>query len=114
MASPAPVATINDAMSDVDTDYGSEFSPEEEQLVERLISGQIAIEDNPIVNQFESHNGQQTLHVPRILGREQRSPLFEAARAAEELAQQLSHSVENRQQYPDCGFPLPSSISSSD
>jgi exonuclease V len=105
MASPAPVAIVEGAMSDGDTDYGSDFSPEEAQIVERLIAGQVAIEDNPIVNEVEYHGAERTLRLPHILGREQKSPLFEAARAAEEVAQHISNSVKSNEHYPDCKFP---------
>lgn len=105
MASPATVAIIKDDMSDGDTDYGSDFSPEEAEIVERLLSAQTAIEDNPIVNEVEYHGAEQTLRIPRILGREQQSPLFQAARAAEGVAQQIVHSVKGSEHYPDCKFP---------
>jgi exonuclease V len=100
MASPAQVASI---FGDSDTDYGSDFSPEEERIVEQLLSGQkVEIEDNPIVAGIEQHGTQQSLRVPRALGRKQASPLFEAARAAEKVAEQISQSVKRSDSYPDC------------
>jgi exonuclease V len=106
MASPAPATDLAGVVNNDDSDYGSDFSPEEEQIVERLLSAQIVvqIEDNPIVTQVENHDAKQSLRLPRILGREQRSLIFEAARAAEKVAQQISDSVTNGEHYPDCEF----------
>jgi len=89
--------------SDNDTDYGSEFSPEVEQIVEQLLAGKTDIEDNPIASQFERNDAPQTLRVPRVFGRGQMSLLYEAASAAEGVAAQLNQAV----QYPDCRFSLP-------
>lgn len=105
MASPALDTPLEDPTNDGDTDYGSEFSPEEVQIVARLISGTIEIEDNPIVSEIEHNDPQQALRIPRILGREQRSPLFEAARAAERVAEKIAESVSTGQHYPDCKSP---------
>lgn len=97
-ATPKPV-------QDDDSDYGSDFSPEEAQIAESLLSPKaVDIEDNPIVNDLEHHGPPSTLHVPRIFGREQRSPLFQAARAAERVAEKLSDSVAMGQHYPCCEF----------
>lgn len=99
MASSAGSAIDNDG----DTDYGSDFSPEEDQIVQRLLSGQAEKEDNPIVNdiEFEYHGINRSLRVPRVFGREERSALFEAARAAEQVADQISKSLKTTG-YPDC------------
>ncbi|TVY15279.1 Exonuclease V [Lachnellula arida] len=103
MASPAITpdietsATINDAESD----YGSDFSPEQEQIVEALLSQQQVADDNPILNDIEDEP-RQALRLPRVVGREERSPLFQAARAAEEVAKQISKSIKTRE-YPDLG-----------
>jgi len=87
---------------DPDTDYGSDFSPEEDLIIQRLLSGKIDIEDNPIVNDIEHHDAPKTIRVPRVYGREQRSPLFEAARAAENVAGRISNSIKTADNYPDC------------
>lgn len=89
-------------MNDGDSDYGSDFSPEEEQIVTALLSAQLpaAEDDNPIVNEIEHHDPQRTLRLPRVLGREERSPLFQAARAAEAIADQISKTVASGK-YPD-------------
>ena len=106
MASPATYDPVDVMTNDGESDYGSDFSPEEEQIVSRLLSGQqIEIEDNPIVTDIEHHDSAQTLRVPRVFGREQRSPLFEAARAAEEVAEQISKFVKTGNFYPDCKSP---------
>ncbi|KAG9247654.1 exonuclease V a 5' deoxyribonuclease-domain-containing protein [Calycina marina] len=99
MASIADTSGVLDIVNDEgnETDYGSEFSPEEEQIVERLLSGKIEIEDNPIASQSEHNDAQQSLRMPRVLGRGHRSALYEAASAAERIASQISHDA----QYPD-------------
>lgn len=103
MASPATL-TIDPDTEDIDTDYGSDFSlPDEELIVEKSLRTP-AIEDNPIVNSIEYHDTRPTLRLPRVFGREERSPLFQAARAAEQVAEQIRQSVTGRAQegYPDC------------
>lgn len=104
MASPATLTTATD-IEDIDTDYGSDFSwPEEELLVKRIPATE---EDNPIVNDLEQYDTRQTLRVPRVFGREERSPLFQAARAAEQVAEQISQSVDRVQEgYPDCEYNM--------
>jgi exonuclease V len=107
MASPAIEPQLGTLMNDSESDYGSDFSPEEEQIVSRLLSGQqIEIEDNPIVSNVEHNEPAQTLRVPRVFGREQKFALFEAVRAAEEVAKQISKSVKTSNYYPDCKSPL--------
>jgi exonuclease V len=102
MDSSAAHETIEESMNDDDTDYGSDFSPEEERILAQLLSGQqqADIEDNPIATEAVNGDG-QALRLPRVLGRESRSPLLQAVVAAEELAQQISNSVKNGH-YPDC------------
>lgn len=110
MASPATPENIlapKRAIENDDSDYGSDFSPEEEQIVERLISGQPveAVEDNPIVNELEEHGSSASIRLPRILGREQQSPLYKAAVDAERIARDINNSAQNGE-YPDCEFSL--------
>ncbi|KAH7312988.1 exonuclease V a 5' deoxyribonuclease-domain-containing protein [Rhexocercosporidium sp. MPI-PUGE-AT-0058] len=100
MASPATTITGPPNDIDSDTDYGSDFSPEQEQIVERLIAGKHIEEDNPIINEIEHHDPRQTLRLPRIFGREEGSPLFQAARAAERVAEQITESVKGGE-HPD-------------
>lgn len=103
MANIAVNATVVDG-----SDYGSDFTPEEDEILQRLASGQpvaiAEIEDNPIVNSVEYHEPSQTLRVPRVFGREERSPLYQAARAAEQVAEQISNSVKS-DSYPRCKLP---------
>jgi exonuclease V len=99
---------IQTLLDDGESDYGSDFTPEEEQIVGQLLSARNATEDNPIVNDIEHHESNHTLRLPRILGREEMSPLLQAARAAEKVAQQLSESVKGNEGYPDCKFSFPS------
>ena len=102
MASSAQDDAVGISINDVESDYGSDFSPEEEQIVARLLSGQqIDIEDNPIVTNIQHNDTTQTLHIP-LFGAKQKSPLFEAARAAEEVAGQISKSFKRGGYYPDC------------
>ncbi len=62
---------ITPSLDDNDSDYGSDFSPEEEQIVQSLLSD---IEDNLIVSGIERNDTEPVLHIPRILGRDERSP----------------------------------------
>lgn len=104
MASPATTSVTNPSTSvdiDADSDYGSDFSPEQDYIVARLLSGKNIEDDNPIVNEIEHHDARQTLRLPRVFGREERSPLFQAARAAEKIAEQIAQSVKCGE-YPDC------------
>ncbi|CZR62128.1 uncharacterized protein PAC_12025 [Phialocephala subalpina] len=121
MASPSTLSSPSEPMNldnDDDTDYGSDFSAGEEEIVSRLLSGQpIVEEDNPITNpptteleieiELEFHDALQTLRLPKILGEEYWAPrpLFEAARAAEQVAEQLgnvaSRSPPREDRYPD-------------
>ena len=102
MPSPAIDNQVAVLPHEVDSDYGSDFSPEEEQIVSQLLSAQpIDVEDNPIVTALEQNDAQQTLRVPLVFGREQRSPLFQAARAAEGIAEHIAKSVNNKDYSPD-------------
>lgn len=103
MASSASETQVRISINDGDSDYGSDFSPEEEQILAQLLSGkQVDIEDNPIVNDIEHNDAQQTLRVPRISGRAQKSPLFQAARAAEEVAEHISKTSKSKGGHPIC------------
>ncbi len=102
MASPAANQPSEQSTNDGDSDYGSDFSPEEVLIVEGLLSGQQIQDDNPIVNEIGQNEPRRTLRLPRVLGREERSPLFQAARAAEQVAEQIARSVKSDEQYPDC------------
>lgn len=56
-----------------DSDYGSDFSSEDEQLINHLLTGQKRVEvikDNTIVTGLEYYEQAQTVRVPRVLGRE--------------------------------------------
>ena len=102
MASPAIDDLSAVSTYDGDSDYGSEFSPEEEEIVSQLLSVQsIDIEDNPIGDDLDQNDAQQALHVPLVFGREQKSPLCQAARAAEEIAEHITQTFKSRGYYPD-------------
>lgn len=105
MASPAIEEAFKPRPIDSDSDYGSDFSPEEVEIVEALLSPPaevVAIEDNPIVNEIEYHDAQRTLRMPRVLGRDHVSPLHQAIKDAERVAEQINAAVEMREHYPDC------------
>lgn len=108
MASQVLIAPSFESLNDDnDTDYGSDFSAGEEEIVSQLLSGAgpispaIVEEDNPITTEIEHHDTQQTLRLPRIYPAGERSPLLQAARAAEQVAEQLSRVIA-RERYPDC------------
>lgn len=104
--SPAILATstsVAGPFEDEESNYGSDFSPEEEQLVAQLLSSQSATEDfdNPITSLVEHHVPERKLRLPRVLGREERSALFQAAQAADEVAEQINKSVNGGEEHPD-------------
>jgi exonuclease V len=101
MASPAIEEATVEPLDDNDTDYGSDFSPEEEQIVQRLLSRGVE-ELNPIIPEIEQNGPQQDLRLPRVFGREARSPLSQAVRAAERVAEHINNSIESGEHYPDC------------
>ena len=76
MASPATVMLNHQTQPlDDNSDYGSEFSPEEEEIVNRmLISAErtAEIKDNPIFIGVEYHESAQTVRIPRALAQERR------------------------------------------
>ncbi|KAI9645503.1 hypothetical protein NHQ30_006243 [Ciborinia camelliae] len=106
MASPA-TEEPEQLQNIVDSDYGSDFSPEEVEIVEKLLSPvhprseATEIEDNPIVNDIKYHESERTLRPPRVVGKEQFSPLLQAIRDAERIAGQINASVAKREYYPD-------------
>ena len=72
MASPATTVLGHQAQIGNDSsDYGSEFSPEEEEIVARLLSADTerteAIEDNPNITGVEQHEPAQAVRLPRVL-----------------------------------------------
>ncbi|QSZ33678.1 hypothetical protein DSL72_005249 [Monilinia vaccinii-corymbosi] len=107
MASPAVEEVQPQPQNLADSDYGSDFSLEEFETVEKLLSpfhppGEATeIEDNPIVNDIEFPESERTLRLPRVDGKGQRSPLLQAIRAAEKVAEQINASVAKREPYPD-------------
>lgn len=102
MASPSAEGCTEDPINEEESDYGSDFTPEEEEILLDLASRkpQLDIEDNPIITEIE-HNVEQTLRIPPTLGRESMSPLFQAAKAAEEVAEQIRSAVQDGS-YSDC------------
>jgi hypothetical protein len=105
MAGPAAHAPhFND--SDNETDYGSDFSPEEQLIVEQLLaietSAVVEAEDNPITNDVEFVPLPYTGPILRVLGREVRIEKTYEERAVER--QRLE--VEFDAGYPDCESPL--------
>jgi len=68
MASPATTSSNFHAHVEGDSDYGSDFSAEEEEIVNRLLAHAEVAEDNPIVTDLEYHDPAQTVRVPRVNG----------------------------------------------
>lgn len=102
MASPASALPVQE---DNESDYGSDFTFEEEQIVTSLVSNATVDDDNPILNAVDHADLSGTLKLPRIQGREERSTRYEAARAAEVVTDQINKSVETSLQYTDCRLP---------
>ncbi|EPE31395.1 hypothetical protein GLAREA_12698 [Glarea lozoyensis ATCC 20868] len=105
MASPAIKLTRTyQPLDDAESDYGSDFSPEEELIVSQLLS-QNAVEDNPIVNDVEHHEAEHTLRIPLAVGGSELAEgvLLRAARAAEEVFEQINEAVGCETRYPDLG-----------
>ena len=61
MSSPAANGGSENSINDEESDYGSEFSPEEEVILLDLVSGQqqVEIEDNPVVPQIEHDDDEE-------------------------------------------------------
>jgi exonuclease V len=105
MASSATVCSV--PLDDIDTDYGSDFSPEEEVIIQQLLSRDTASsitpeDESPIVNDIQYHNAWHALHLPRTLSGEEKSLLFQAARAAEQITKEITQSIRG-ENYSDCG-----------
>ncbi|KAF7942906.1 uncharacterized protein EAE97_006360 [Botrytis byssoidea] len=101
--------------ADSESDYGSDFSPEEVEIVEKLLSPvhskePTEIEDNPIVTEIEYHEPERALRLPRVVGKEQISPLLQAIRDAERVADQINASVSTREYYPDLKDQIPEDV----
>ncbi|TGO13216.1 hypothetical protein BTUL_0074g00230 [Botrytis tulipae] len=101
--------------ADSESDYGSDFSPEEFEIVEKLLSPvhskePTQIEDNPIVTEIEYHEPERALRLPRVVGKEQISPLLQAIRDAERVADQINASVSKREYYPDLKNQIPEDV----
>ncbi|TGO70030.1 hypothetical protein BOTNAR_0004g00150 [Botryotinia narcissicola] len=101
--------------ADSESDYGSDFSPEEVEIVEKLLSPvhsnePTEIEDNPIVTEIEYHEPERALRLPRVVGKEQISPLLQAIRDAERVADQINASVSTREYYPDLKNQIPEDV----
>lgn len=95
MASHSVEECTGNIINDDETDYGSDFSPEEAEILLDVVTGnqQLESEDNPIVTGIE-HYEEQALRMPHNFGRESKSPLFQAAATAEEVAERMRRSVE--------------------
>lgn len=74
MASPSNANLFAQAEEQNESDYGSDFSPEDQEIVNALLAGHPAqvegVEDNPIVTDVEYHEAPSILRVSRVLGRE--------------------------------------------
>lgn len=71
MASPATTGSNFHAQAGGDSDYGSDFSAQEEEIINSLLADQERvelIEDNPLVTDLEYHDPAETVWVPRVIG----------------------------------------------
>jgi exonuclease V len=102
MASHSTEECTENPVNDYETDYGSDFSPEEEEILFDLASRGLRVEtdDNPIVTEPE-HNEEQALRIPRALGRDPTSALLQAVQAADDVAERIRASVAT-DGYSDC------------
>ena len=91
MASPASDLLL---LHDNESDYGSDFTAEEEQIVADLLTARVLEDDNPIVNEVEHIDQGSILKLPRIFGQYTLSPLFQAIRAADTVAEEINNSFE--------------------
>lgn len=90
-------------MSDDESVYGSELSPEQEEIVLQLIASTAAtsspiakdIEDISFVTEVGYHEPTSLSRVPHALGREQVSPLHQARLGADRIAEEISKSFMN-------------------
>jgi hypothetical protein len=108
MACPATTDLNLQARVESDSDYGSDFSSEEELLINRLLAGQEGvegIEDNPILTGLEYHEPVQTVRVPRVLGRERINDILPEGSVVAEVHNLSSAAFHSG--YPDCElFPI--------
>jgi exonuclease V len=85
MASPAFDNIDLASQAEDESDYGSEFSPEEEEIVNRLLLSSTEPaqleEDNPIITDVEYYGPTQAVRVPRVLGRERRLEALQEGKA---------------------------------
>jgi hypothetical protein len=108
MASPATTSSDFRAKVEGDSDYGSDFSAEEEEIVSRLLAEQErveVIEDNTIVTDLEYHDPAENVRVPRVIGRRRISDaLLEESSVAKDNG--LSRAAVKSEQ-PGCEFSSP-------
>jgi hypothetical protein len=68
---------------EAESDYGSDFSPEEEELINKLISLSPTVVEgrthNPIINHAKCNSDAQNNQVSRVLTREEPSPTCNTA-----------------------------------
>ena len=108
MASPATTASNFHAQVEGSSDYGSDFSANEEEIVNRLLAEQERveiIEDNPIVTDLEYHDPVQTVQVPRVIGRGRiNDALLEESNIAKDnrLSSAAVQSVDPNCELPPC------------
>jgi hypothetical protein len=112
MASPATASSGFHAQTEGDSDYGSDFSTEEEEIVNRLLTEQEhveVIEDNPIVTDLEYHDPAQTVRVPRVIGRGRISDALLEESSTPNVNRLSSAAIQPGD--PDCEpFPLPCAL----
>lgn len=115
MASPATTISNFYAQAGGDSDYGSDFSAEEEEIVNRLLAEQErveVIENNPIVTDLEYHDPAQTVRVPRVIDRGRISDALLAESNITKDTRLSSAAIQPEHQ--DCKLPHPASQDNSD
>lgn len=93
--------TFNPTQSLDDSDYGSEFSEGEAEIIDQLLKDESKadiVQDNPIVTEIEYHDSPSTLRLPRFIGHENRTRDIEgfASSAGDETV------LSDDAGYPDC------------
>lgn len=102
-----------------ESDYGSDFSAGEAEIINKLLRSESTttatttetFEDNPIVNEIEYHDPPSSLRIPRVLGQDRRVADIEDAVTASRSKSTVA-AVDTL--YPDCKQYLMCAMSEAD
>ncbi|RFU30550.1 hypothetical protein B7463_g5792, partial [Scytalidium lignicola] len=123
MASPAADTELTQSLNDNESEYGSDFSPEQEDIIWQLIatpktadaSSLKDIEDHPFGAEVGYHEAANFLTPAHVLGSEKLSPLYQAVQDAEMVSAEISQSARTEQAVsPQFGQLPPSNEQSCD